>query len=60
MSPEDVKKSWIAEYAKRILSQLTKWKTPLGIDEEYKNQIESDLESFYEDPLKKQLIEQTY
>ena len=54
------REEWIQHYAGRIFDNLQKWQTPLGMDENYVEKIAEYLADFYNDPLKKALIEETY
>jgi hypothetical protein len=57
---EAAKDDWVAEYAKRIAEALHKWQGPLGIDERYSEHLKAELSEYYDDPLKRGLIESTY
>lgn len=54
------RQAWIQEYATRIVDSWKQWESPLGLDDDYENQVQSDLVSAFEDPLKRSLIESTY
>lgn len=54
------KERWIQKYAQRVLKLWVKLQPPLGVDNEYIDQIKKDLLGFYEEPLKKIFIEATY
>ena len=57
---EVVKQDWLDEYAHRILTLWHKWQGPFGLDEHYIEQLKLQLEDFYDDSLKRDLIESTY
>ena len=57
---ETTKQEWVEEYASRILQLWQTQESPLGIDTEYASQLQVQLEDFYEDPLKRSLIETSY
>ena len=54
------KLKWVQHYANQILRLYRRWQGPLGVATTYVEQIKKDLEGFYEDPLKRRLIENTY
>ena len=54
------KEQWAAEYARRILKLWQEQRPPLGIDSRYAKNIEEQLESYFDNPLKRELIETTY
>ncbi len=54
------KQNWIDNYADRILHTFDKWQSPLGIDPDYSNVVKDQLKTYYDDPLKKSLIETSY
>lgn len=58
--PPTAKESWLQEYAGRILDHFLQWQTPLGISPAYAGKIKTDLDKFYDDPLKRLFIEATY
>jgi len=61
MSPkEHDKNKWTSYYAARILKAWKTRQTSLGIDKNYFHKIKTDLDEFYDDPLKKSLIEESY
>ena len=61
MSAEITEKQlWIELYSERICRLWQQWRTQLGVSQEYCKQLERDLDGFYDDPLKKKLIETTY
>ena len=61
MSAEITKKQvWIELYSERICGLWQQWRTQLGVSQEYSEQLKRDLDGFYDDPLKKKLIETTY
>ena len=57
---DTTKDQWVTEYAQRILTLWQAQQPPLGIDTEYAQNIEQQLETWFENPLKKDLIEATY
>ncbi|MBN2314638.1 MAG: hypothetical protein JXM79_11965 [Sedimentisphaerales bacterium] len=54
------KERWLQTYASRILMAWSHWQTPLGVACAYTHKIKMDLARFYDDPLKRMLIEATY
>ena len=54
------KQEWIEHYSGRICGLWQLWRTQLGVSQEYGEQLKSDLDGFYDNPLKKNLIETTY
>jgi hypothetical protein len=54
------RQNWIDSYADRILHTFDKWQSPLGIDPDYCDIVKDQLENYYDDPLKKSLIETSY
>ena len=54
------KQLWIELYSERICGLWQQWRTQLGVSQEYSEQLKNDLDGFYDDPLKKKLIETTY
>ena len=61
MSAEITEKQlWIELYSERICRLWQQWRTQLGVSQEYSEQLKRDLDGFYDDPLKKKLIETTY
>lgn len=58
---ERTKQDWIQEYAERILKAWQNWQGPLGqVDDSYIEQVKKELDSQFDDPLKRSLIETTY
>jgi hypothetical protein len=53
------KEKWLQKYASRILMAWSHW-PPLGAACAYTHKIKRDLGRFYDDPLKRMLIEATY
>ncbi len=61
MTPSDLpKQEWMDMYACRMLDVWQRWQSPLGVDSQYAEKLKEDLGEFYDDPLKKSLIEATY
>jgi len=61
MSTADVtKQAWVEEYAERILRVWHNLQGPFGIDGQYSNQVKDQLDEYFDDPLKRGLIETTY
>ena len=54
------RQEWTTRYANIILKQYQRWQSPLGIDQNYLEDLKQQLSPFYDDPLKKSLIETTY
>ena len=54
------KQEWIELYSERICGLWQQWQTQLGVSQEYDEQLKRDLDGFYDDPLKKNLIETSY
>lgn len=60
MKTQISKKEWIQKYATRIYKQWLTWQSPLGVASNYIEQVKIDLEEYYQDPLKRMLIEGSY
>ena len=55
------KEGWIEEHALKILNMWQLSHTPLGkVDDEYLTKLRVDLSDYFDDPLKKSLIETSY
>ncbi len=54
------KSDWISKYAFNMLDLHQNWQSPLGIDQQYIEHIKEYLETCFDDPLKRSLIETTY
>lgn len=54
------KQAWVNKYAERILRVWLNLKSPLGIDGQYSKQVKHQLDEYFDDPLKRGLIETTY
>ena len=54
------KTEWIQKYAPRIHRLYSQWQNPLGLAKSYVNQIKDDLEAYYDNPLKRMLVETSY
>jgi hypothetical protein len=54
------KQAWIDEYARRILQVWLSLQAPLGVDGQYSQQVKNQLDEYFDDPLKRGLIEMTY
>lgn len=57
---EVTKQDWVNKYAERILQVWRGLQGPLGIDGQYSNQVKNQLDEYFDDPLKRGLIETTY
>ncbi|MHC5060434.1 MAG: hypothetical protein ACYTFK_05050 [Planctomycetota bacterium] len=57
---EMTKDAWIDIYAERVLQVWQRLQSPLGIDGQYSQQVKNQLSEFFDDPLKRSLIETTY
>ncbi len=57
---EVTKQAWVDKYAERILRVWHSLQGPLGIDGQYSNQVKNQLDEYFDDPLKRGLIETTY
>ena len=57
---ESDKSKWADFYASRILQAWKHLDPPVEIEEDYAKRLATDLAAFYDDPLKKTLIESTY
>jgi hypothetical protein len=56
----DTKDQWIQLHAQRLLQHWFRRQSPFSIAPEYVRQLERDLAEFYEQPLMKMFIENTY
>jgi hypothetical protein len=56
----NTRQDWVDNYANRILRTFDKWRSPLGVDPDYRTVVKKQLEGYFEDPLKKSLIETSY
>jgi len=54
------KDEWLRTYTKQILHAWRGRRTPLGLAPTYAQYIRKDLAAFYEQPLMRAFIEQTY
>ncbi|HIJ67235.1 MAG TPA: hypothetical protein HPP87_02960 [Planctomycetes bacterium] len=54
------KQAWIDKYAERILNVWLNLKSPLGVDGRYSKLVKDQLDEYFDDPLKRGLIETTY
>jgi hypothetical protein len=54
------KQAWVEKYAGRILRVWRNLQSPLGIDGQYSEQVKCQLDEYFDDPLKRGLIETTY
>ena len=54
------KQAWVEKYAGRILLVWHNLQSPLGIDGQYSRQVKDQLDEYFDDPLKRGLIETTY
>ena len=58
MSVEHEKKGWVEKHAQRLEFRFEQWQKPLGIDsDEYLRYLTEELETYYDDPLHRSLIE---
>jgi len=57
---EVTKETWVDEYAGRILQVWHKWPSPFGLDKQYSEEVKNQLSEYFDDPLKRDLIETTY
>jgi len=57
---EITKQDWVDKYAGRVLALWRILEGPLGIDETYKEQLQKQLSEYFDEPLKRNLIESTY
>jgi len=57
---EVTKEMWVDEYANRILQVWHKWPSPFGLDKQYSKEVKNQLSEYFDDPLKRDLIEMTY
>ncbi len=57
---EITKEAWVDTYSERILLVWQQLQGPLGIDDQYSQQVKDQLDDFFDDPLKRSLIETTY
>ena len=60
MIAEIEKQDWVNEYADKILEVWRSQKGPLGIDTQYIQQLKSQLDEYFDNPLKRSLIETSY
>ena len=54
------KEEWMQEYAQRILNMWQTRQPPLGIDDGYCEVLKDQLSEYFDDPLKRELIEASY
>ncbi|MHC4855168.1 MAG: hypothetical protein ACYS72_02045 [Planctomycetota bacterium] len=54
------KNQWIQTYSEKMLQLWKTWQGALGVADTYIEQIKEDLSAFYDDPLERALIENTY
>ena len=54
------KQEWIAFYAKRILNCWQGFQSPFGVSQNYINEIQAQLSSFYDIPEERVFIELSY
>ncbi len=59
-STEISRKQWAQEYAQRILKVWQSQESPLGVDDNYAQQLEEQLFEYFDDPLLRDLVESTY
>jgi len=56
----DTKGQWIQHHARRLLQCWLRRQSPFSIAPEYIRRVERDLAEFYEQPLMRMFIENTY
>lgn len=56
----DTRQNWVDEYSGKIFQLWGSWGSPLGVDDDYIHQVRCELDGFFDDPLKRELIEETY
>jgi hypothetical protein len=54
------KNQWIQMYSEKMLKVWKTWQGALGVADAYIEQIKEDLSAFYDDPLERAFIENTY
>ncbi len=57
---EKAKQEWTTRHAKRILNYWQSLKTPFGVSQQYVEEIQTQLLSFYDIPEEKSFIEMSY
>ena len=57
---ETEKQDWVEQYAGKILEFWRAQKSPLGIDKKYTIQLKTQLDEYFDNPLKRSLIETSY
>ena len=57
---ELTQQEWVEQYADKMMSRWHDWPGPLGIDENYKQNLTKQLAACFAEPLKRDLIERTY
>jgi hypothetical protein len=57
---DKTKQAWINKYSDRILKVWLNLKSPLGVDGRYSRLVKDQLDEYFDDPLKRGLIETTY
>ena len=60
VAPVSAKRQCVHYYANQIYKLYNNLQHPFDVSEDYKKQIQYDLELPYSDPLRKNLIEMTY
>ena len=57
--PDKEKQQWAEEHARRLQRLFEQWQNPLGISGgEYREHLTAELSDYYDQPLRKSLIEQ--
>ena len=51
---------WLEHHSNSIFRLWLKWRTPLGISQQYLERVKQELSEYYKDPLKQKFIEATY
>ncbi len=54
------KTQWVRHHANNMFRLWLSWRTPLGVARDYLKHLRQDLSAFYDDPLKRALIEASY
>ena len=57
MDCQEDKQKWAEEHAKQLANKFHLWQKHLSIDNEYSNHLKVEMNTSYEDKLRKELIE---
>ena len=57
MACQEDKQKWVEEHAQQLTNIFHLWQKHLSIDNEYSKHLRADMNSSYEDTLRKELIE---